>query len=152
MRADQGRRTERLVLGTVIMPLWPKTGWCKRGALARAFSVVNIHGLARHCVVAPRPHLGQDALCPLDPPIQELAAQHANLDLGHAQPVGMLGDVVELEPAQAAARPGRKEGLVKRADGVGGHIIQQGSDALCQVTVGDGRACRWRSRPRRGCR
>lgn len=55
MRADQGRRTERLVLGTVIMPLWPKTGWRKRRALARAFSVVNMHGLARHCVVAPRP-------------------------------------------------------------------------------------------------
>lgn len=42
-----------------------------------------------------------------------------------------FGDVVELEPAQQAARFGRQEGLVKRADGVGGHIVQHGPDALC---------------------
>lgn len=40
----------------------------------------------------------------------------------------MLGDVVELEPAQQAARFGRPE---ERADGVGGHIVQHGPDALC---------------------
>lgn len=38
MRADQGRRTERLVLGTVIKPLGPKTGRCKRGPLWRELS------------------------------------------------------------------------------------------------------------------
>lgn len=79
----------------------------------------------------PGRHLGHDALCALDPPIQALAAQHANLALDHAQPAGMLGDVVELEPAQEATRFGRQEGLVKRADGVGGHIVQHCPDARC---------------------
>lgn len=74
----------------------------------------------------PGRHLGQDALFALDPPIQALAAQHANLDLDHAHPAGMLGDVVELEPAQQAARFSRQEGVVKRANGVGGYIVQHG--------------------------
>lgn len=56
----------------------------------------------------PGRHLGQDASCALDPPIEALAAQHANLDLDHAQPAGMLGDAVELSQQRRRASAGRK--------------------------------------------
>ena len=44
----------------------------------------------------PRSNFGYEVLLALDTPIQALAAQHANLDLDHVQPAGVLGDIVEL--------------------------------------------------------
>ena len=35
-----------------------------------------------------------------DSAVQALAAEHADLDLGHVEPTGMLGGVVELQAAQ----------------------------------------------------
>jgi len=59
-----------------------------------------------------------------------LTAQHANLDLDHVQPAGVLGDVVELQAVQKATRFDRREGLVKCAGRVGQWIIQHDADAL----------------------
>jgi hypothetical protein len=52
-------------------------------------------------------------------PIQALTAQHANLDLDHVQPAGVLGDVMELKAMQKATGFGRREGLVKGTGRVG---------------------------------
>ena len=45
---------------------------------------------------------GLEALLAVDAPIQALTAQHANLDLDHVQPAGVLGDIVELQAVQQA--------------------------------------------------
>src|ERR1700738_1717247 len=36
----------------------------------------------------------------VDSAVEALAAQHADLDLDHVEPTGMLGGVVEFQPAQ----------------------------------------------------
>ena len=35
-----------------------------------------------------------------DAPIEALVAQHTDFDFDHVQPAGVLGDIMELEPAQ----------------------------------------------------
>jgi len=49
----------------------------------------------------------------VDALVEALAAQHADFDLDHVQPTGMLGDVVELQPLQHPARFAGGEGLVE---------------------------------------
>jgi hypothetical protein len=46
-----------------------------------------------------------EALGVVDSTVQALAAQHADLDLDHVEPTGMLGGVVELEAAQNIEAP-----------------------------------------------
>ena len=67
----------------------------------------------------------------VDAAVQALAAQHANLDLDHVQPTGVLGDIVELQAAQQASGFARREGLIKCTGRVGRQIIQHDADALC---------------------
>jgi hypothetical protein len=52
----------------------------------------------------------------IDAPIQALAAQHANLDLDHVQPTGVLWDIVELQAAEQASRFVGMEGLTEAAE------------------------------------
>ena len=66
----------------------------------------------------------------LDPPIQALASEHADLDLDHVEPAGMLGDEVELEPAQDASGLLGREGLVQGAGRMGRQIVEHDPDAL----------------------
>jgi hypothetical protein len=50
-----------------------------------------------------------------DAPIQALAAQHADLDLDHVEPAGVLWGVVEFDFLEDAVRFGRCEGFVECA-------------------------------------
>ena len=47
---------------------------------------------------------GDEARVAVDSAVEALACEDADLDLDHVEPAGMLGDVVELEPAWGAAR------------------------------------------------
>ena len=62
---------------------------------------------------------GFEALPGSDPAVEALAAEHADFDLDHVQPAGVLGDVVELQSLQHAARLARRESLVERAGRMG---------------------------------
>src|SRR5215217_2518234 len=57
--------------------------------------------------------LALELLTLADAPVQALAAQHPDLDLGHVEPAGMPGGEVELQPAQDALRLRGGEGLVE---------------------------------------
>jgi hypothetical protein len=80
---------------------------------------------------------GCEALVDGDAPVQALAAQHANLDLDHVEPAGVLGNVVELQSAPDVTRLCRGEGLIERAGEVCRQIVEDDLDALC---LGKGRA------------
>jgi hypothetical protein len=43
----------------------------------------------------PGADFGLEALASTNPTVEALAAEHANFDLDHVQPAGVLGDVVE---------------------------------------------------------
>ncbi|UOT08426.1 MULTISPECIES: hypothetical protein [Rhodococcus] len=55
----------------------------------------------------------------LDVPVQVLAGQRGELDLGDVEPRAVFGGVVDLEPLRERERLGRLEGLVERSDAVG---------------------------------
>jgi hypothetical protein len=59
-----------------------------------------------------------------------LAAQDADFDLHHVEPAGVLGRVVELQPAQHAARFGGRKGLVQRAGRICRQIVQDDAGAF----------------------
>src|ERR1700678_1561568 len=65
-----------------------------------------------------------------DTPVEALAAQDADFDLHHVEPAGVLGRVLELQPAQHAARFGGRKGLVQRAGRVCRQIVQDDGDAF----------------------
>ena len=71
-----------------------------------------------------------EALGVVDSTIQALAAKHADLDLDHVEPTGMLGGVVELDAAQNSPSFGWRESFVKRAGRVGRQVILHDPDAL----------------------
>ena len=66
----------------------------------------------------------------VDAAVEALAAQHADLDLDHVEPAGVLGGVVELQAAQQAVGLGRREGFVERAGGVGRQVVEHDADQL----------------------
>src|SRR5204862_3070775 len=72
-------------------------------------------------------------------PFEALAAQHSDLDLDHVEPAGVLGDIVELQPAQHASRFSGGEGLVERTSRVRRQIIEHDPDAVgfWKVDVGE---------------
>ena len=74
--------------------------------------------------------LGNEPVAAFDAPIETLAFEHADLDLNHVEPAGVLGRVVELKPPEHAARFGRWEGGVESGSGVGGEVIEDDADAL----------------------
>src|SRR3712207_640915 len=77
-----------------------------------------------------------------DAPVQALAAQHPDLDLGHVGPAGMLGGEVELQPAQDAMRlRGRPRGATRACASTG-----------CPAPRGSARHPGGRPRRARACR
>ena len=50
-----------------------------------------------------------------DAPIEALAAQRTDFDFDHVQLAGVLGDIMELEPAQHPPCFTRGKGVVERA-------------------------------------
>ena len=65
-----------------------------------------------------------------NPAVQALAAQHADLDLHHVEPAGVLGGVVEFDALQNAMRFGRRERIVQCSRGVRREIVQNNADKL----------------------
>src|SRR3954447_10006923 len=63
----------------------------------------------------PGGNFGDEAVARADAAVEALAAQHADLDLNHVEPAGMLWGVVELQAAQYAVRLGCREGFIERA-------------------------------------
>jgi hypothetical protein len=67
-----------------------------RPILVRALSIVNIHliraGAAFRC---PGADSDWGPLASTNPTVEALAAEHANFDLDHVQPAGVLGDVMK---------------------------------------------------------
>jgi hypothetical protein len=59
-----------------------------------------------------------------------LAAQRTDFDFDHVQLAGVLGDIMELEPAQHPPCFTRGKGVVERARRVRRQIVQDDSDAL----------------------
>ena len=51
----------------------------------------------------------------VDSAIQTLAAEHPDLDLGHVEPAGMLGGVMELQASQNSPGFGGRECLIEGA-------------------------------------
>ena len=74
--------------------------------------------------------LGDEPGIAFDATIEALAFEDADLDLGHVEPAGVLGRVVELEPPEHAARLGWREGGVESGGGVGGEVVENDADAL----------------------
>ena len=74
--------------------------------------------------------LGNEPVAAFDAAIETLAFEHADLDLNHVEPAGVLGRVVELKPPEHAARFGRWESGVESGSGVGGEVIEDDADAL----------------------
>src|ERR687889_1425488 len=48
-----------------------------------------------------------------DAAVQALAVQHTDLNLGHVQPTGMFGRVVEFQALKDAVRFGYREGFIQ---------------------------------------
>ena len=71
----------------------------------------------------------EDSHCDVsDAAIKALGRQHADLDLHHVQPTGMLGDIVELQSAQHPSGLLSRECLVERAGRVGRQIVENDTD------------------------
>src|SRR6202163_2184304 len=70
-----------------------------------------------------------EALGVVDSAIQALAAEHANLDLDHVEPTGMLWGVVEFDAAQNSPGFGGRECLVEGAGRVGRQVVLYDPDA-----------------------
>lgn len=67
----------------------------------------------------PGGEFGAQGLEVLDAPVQTLADQHRELDLGDVEPRAVFGGVVDLESLRERERLGRLEGLVERSDAMG---------------------------------
>src|SRR5208337_3956903 len=74
--------------------------------------------------------LGDEPVTAFDAAIETLAFEHADLDLNHVEPAGVLGRVVELKPPEHAARFGRWECGVESGRGVGGEVVEDDANAL----------------------
>ncbi len=65
-----------------------------------------------------------------DAPIETLPAQHADLDLHHVQPTGVLGCVMKLQPLKNAVCFGCRECFVQGPGGVGRKIVHDDTDLV----------------------
>ena len=75
----------------------------------------------------PNVDFGNQPVGAFDAAIETLAFEHADLDLDHVEPAGVLGRVVELEPAEHAARfGGGKAGRARRRCGSRGCRARRG--------------------------
>ena len=69
----------------------------------------------RIALLLPGRGLGGQLFDTVDAAIKALGRQHADLDLHHVQPTGMLGDIVEFQSAQHPSGLLSRERLVERA-------------------------------------
>ncbi len=81
-------------------------------------------------LLLPGRHLGAHGLLIRHPPIQTLAAQGAEFDLGAVGPTTVFGRVVDLPLVQQPLGLGRREGLVQGGRGVRVEVVQDQDDAL----------------------
>src|SRR5215203_360931 len=65
-----------------------------------------------------------------DAPIQTLASEHRELDLGHVQPRAVLWGVMDLQPLQQTPSFTRGERLIQSGRGMGVEIVQNQNDLL----------------------
>ncbi len=96
-------------------------------------NLVPLHSDYDAALVSPRlpdVDLGDEPVTAFDAAIETLAFEHADLDLNHVEPAGVLGRVVELKPPEHAAGLGRWEGGVESGGGVGGEVVEDDADAL----------------------
>src|SRR5271166_5794036 len=87
-------------------------------------------GAASVSLGLPDVDLGNEPVAALDAAIETLSFEHADLDLNHVEPAGVLRCVVELKPPEHAARYGRWECGVESGSGVGGEVVEDDADAL----------------------
>jgi hypothetical protein len=59
----------------------------------------------------------------VDSAIQTLTAEHADLDLDHVEPAGMLGGVMEFQASQNSPDFGERECLIEGASRVGRQVV-----------------------------
>ena len=74
--------------------------------------------------------LGDEPAAAFDAAIETLAFEHADLDLNHVEPAGVLGRIVELKSPEHTARIGWREGGVEGGGGVGERGFENDADAL----------------------
>jgi hypothetical protein len=74
-------------------------------------------------LVLPSRDFTDEAVGVVDPAIQALTAQHADPDLDHVEPAGMLWGVVELQASQNAAGFGGSECLIEGAGRMGRQVV-----------------------------
>jgi Hsp70 protein len=71
-----------------------------------------------------------EALGIVDSAVQTLAAEHADLDLDHVEPAGVLGSVVELQAAQNSPGFGGRECLIEGAGRVDRQVVLHNPDGF----------------------
>src|SRR5829696_3878281 len=84
------------------------------------------------CVALLFPHthfLGKRSLVG-DAPIQTLASEHRELDLGHVQPRAVLWGVVDLQPLQQPPSFSRGERFIQSGRGMGVEVVHNQNDLL----------------------
>ena len=74
------------------------------------------------------------ALGVVDSAVQALAAEHADLDLDHIEPTGVLGGVVELQAAQNSPGFGGRECLIEGAGRVGRQVVPAASQGDFRIS------------------
>jgi hypothetical protein len=89
--------------------------WLLRAVLRTSIGCDGPFGAASQ----PGPDLGFKAVATGDAAVKTLAAQEADLDLDHIEPIGVLGRVVELQTSQNPALLGGWEGLIDGGGRVG---------------------------------
>jgi hypothetical protein len=77
----------------------------------------------------PGPHLPRQRRPITEPPVQALAVQHAELELGQVEPTAVLGGGGQLQPVGQPFGLGR-ERLIERSRGVGGELVHDQHDPL----------------------
>src|SRR5215210_4774825 len=68
---------------------------------------------------------------PVADPVRQVAAEGAQLNLGHVQPRAVLGGVVDLEPVGEALGLLGRERLVERGRGVGVELVHDQDELVC---------------------
>ena len=100
----------------------------------------------------PSRYLFGHSLCVVDTPLETLAVQAPNLDLGHMQPTRVLGGVVKRQPGQQASCFVRGKGLVQGRPRVRVQVVQDPVDRYRHWGVAPCPVQQARSRRNRGVR
>jgi hypothetical protein len=85
---------------------------------------VNIHLMrAPSALLLPSGDFSDEVFWIVDSAIQTLTAEHADLDLDHVEPAGMLGGVMELQASQNSPGFRGRECLIEGAGRVGRQVV-----------------------------